>query len=166
MNIKNAALYGQIATLGVVLAVGCSPKKNIGLSEDNHRNRFFSELNTNSIINYKWYYSESRGRFVTFARVTLSSDMGVSTATSGYSNIIVTTNPSEKSVVADLLLDRAASLLGGTNNIPVWLKADTNTFLSYMEQKTSAYEYDLWLDTNKNVIYFIGTGVTNALPPS
>lgn len=152
MNKKN--LTAVICISFGTLLVSCSVKKSAVSSAEMHRNIFFPQISSNSIIEYKWYYADVRGGFITAAKIVLNTNSDI--LFNNYSNLLSTSEQSERNVVVDLLHAQAASLLGGTNKIPDWLDANTNSDFNYMEQKTSSHEFDLWFDKDKKIIYFVG----------
>lgn len=154
----NKINFGLLIVLFSVLLEGCKYEKQTTLSKEDHCSEFFPFLNEQTILNYQFMYRSVRGAYVTLAKVTMSTNSYYLLLQNQFSKIIPINQPPEQDVYYELLWSRAASLVGGTNNIPIWFNPKRESIYKYMDKIDSTIDQRIWLDERENTIYFIATG--------
>jgi hypothetical protein len=163
----NKLLFGLLAVLFLVLPGGCKGRKQATFSKENHRSVFFPSLNAQIIVDYEFLYFADRGSYATLAKVTMSTNAYYSLLQKEFPEITHVYQPMDKEVYFEILRSRAASLVGGTNNVPIWFNPKRESDYNYMQRIDSSTERRIWWDNRENTIYFIATGkgdVRGAVP--
>jgi hypothetical protein len=140
------------------LLIGCSHKKNASiLTQKEHRNMFFPSLNSNSISEYRFIYRADRGNYITLAKVTTLTNANLSFLQS-FSISSVAQTAMEQNVLLNAMRWRAASLVGGRTNIPLWFNLVDQPLSIYLEERDPLSERQLWRSIPNNSFYLIAIG--------
>jgi hypothetical protein len=162
---RNKWLFGLLTVLLSLLLLGCKAENQATLSKEEHRNIFFPSLNAQTILDYQFTYRVERGAFITLARVTMSTNAFYSVLQKRFPKMIRIDQAPEQGVYFELLRSRAASLVGGTNNVPIWFSPKKESTYDYMDRIDSSTEERIWWDSREDTIYFIATGKGDVTPP-
>lgn len=159
MNITRIAFIVIIS--GFIMPYGflCQNNKLKSMSKETHSKYFFPFLNPQDILRYKYTFSLQRGSYVTIAKAVTSTNIDILFRNNIFTNIVYASSDAEKTRLNMSMRIRAASLLGRTNCIPIWMNPKKDDSYDYTWiANGSVIEKEMWWNMRDHTIYLIACG--------
>jgi hypothetical protein len=165
MSIKRWLVIFAVILLALHVMYSCSWAMLNAMTADRHRQLFFPFISTNAIESYQYQFHNIRGGYATIARVKLKKDFVYAYTNAGYQ--LISSSERNDGERADLvfLAKLACKNRASSQTLPEWVDVDQCSGLLefYQRQKNmqslhASQSFDLFLDADRNVIYFTGMG--------